>query len=113
MRATRFSDETEAMLTEAGFEPCFVRDLYDGDVIAIAHDVDPERPTEMTVTELFLPGVVVRTGHGDAQWIGVLTSGRKVHCTFEGKHPAWRQPRPPEDEQQETALAPFWTPDPI
>ena len=99
MRVKGFSDEVEAMLAEAGFEPCFVRDLYDGDVIAIRHDVDAEKPTEMTVTELFLPGVVVRTGYGDAQWIGVLTDGRKIHCTYEAKHPAWRQPREPETDE--------------
>jgi hypothetical protein len=92
MRAKGFSDETEAMLAEAGFEPCFVRDLYDGDVIAIRHDIDPEKPTEMTVTELFLPGIIVRTGIGDVQWIGVLTSGRKIHCTYDAKYPMWRRP---------------------
>lgn len=106
MQETRFSDEVEAMLADAGFEPCFVRDLFDGDVIAIRHDVDPEKPTEMTVTQLFLPGVVVRTGYGKAQWIGVLTSDRKVHCSFDGKDPAWRQPRMPEDGGQPDA-APF------
>lgn len=93
MRAKGFTDEVEAMLADAGFEPCFVRDLFDGDVIAIRHEIDPEKPTEMTVTELFLPGAVVRTGYGDAQWIGVLTAGRKVHCTYEAKYPLWRQPR--------------------
>jgi hypothetical protein len=92
MRVTRFSDEVEAMLTEAGFEPCFVRDLYDGDVIAIRHDVDPEKPTEMIVTELFLPNMVTRTGCGDVQWIGVLPTGRKIHCSYDGREPMWRQP---------------------
>ncbi|MFC5268489.1 hypothetical protein ACFPJ1_40825 [Kribbella qitaiheensis] len=110
MRVTRFSDEVETMLAGAGFEPCFVRDLYDGDVIAIRRGTDDETPTEMTVTELFLPGAVVRTGYGDAQWIGVLaTDGRKIHCTYEGKHPAWRQPRTQEDGEQPGAVpVPFW-----
>jgi hypothetical protein len=87
-----FSDETEAMLAEAGFEPCFVRDLYDGDQIAIRHDIDPEKPTEMTVTELFLPNIVSRTGYGDVQWIGVLPTGRKLHCSYSAKDPMWRHP---------------------
>lgn len=100
MRETRFTEEVEAMLADAGFEPCFVRDFFDGDVIAIRHAVDPEKPTEMTVTQLFLPGAVVRTGFGDAQWIGVLTSGRKIHCDFEARDPAWRQPRMFEDGEQ-------------
>lgn len=93
MRAKGFSDEVEQMLADAGFEPCFVRDLYDGDVIQVRRGVDDVAPTEMTITELFLPGVVVRTGYGEAQWIGVLPDGRKVHCTYEAKHPVWRQPR--------------------
>lgn len=92
MKAKEFSDEVEAMLAEAGFEPCFVRDLYDGDVIQIRRGSNDEIPTEMTVTELFLPGAIVRTGYGEAQWIGVLVDGRKVHCSYEGRFPLWRQP---------------------
>lgn len=92
MRAKAFSDEVEQMLADAGFEPSFVRGLYDGDVIQIRRDADDEKPTEMTVTELFLPGAIVRTGYGDAQWIGVLTGGRKIHCTYDGRYPLWRLP---------------------
>lgn len=93
MRATGFSDEVEQMLADAGFEPCFVRELYDGDVIQIQRGAADATPTEMTVTELFLPGAIVRTGYGDAQWVGLLTDGRKIHCTYDGRYPLWRQPR--------------------
>lgn len=108
MRAKAFSDEVEQMLADAGFEPCFVRDLFDGDVIQIRRGGDDATPTEMTVTELFLPGAVVRSGFGDAQWIGRLTDGRKVHCTYDAKYPAWRQPREPEAVDQNDLSAPDW-----
>ncbi|HEY3559687.1 MAG TPA: hypothetical protein VGL05_19595 [Kribbella sp.] len=100
MRSKAFSDEVEQMVVEAGFEPGFVRDLCDGDVISIRRGPDDEAPTEMTVTELFLPGIIVRTGIGDVLWIGVLTDGRKVHCTYDARHPVWRQPRSVEDNGQ-------------
>lgn len=92
MRVQGFSDEVEEMLAEAGFEPCFVRDLYDGDVIQIRRNAADDRPTEMTVTELFAPRSVTLQGWGTIQWIGVLPSGRKIHCTYEAEHPMWRQP---------------------
>lgn len=93
MRAQGFSGEVEQMLADAGFEPCFVRDLNERDTIQIRRGADDATPAEMTITELFLPGAARRTGYGDAQWIGVFPDGRKVHCTYDVKHPAWRQPR--------------------
>lgn len=87
-----FSDEVELMLNEAGFEPCFVRNLVEGNLIQIQRLPGDEKPTEMVVTDLFLSGTARRMNIGEAQWIGKLTDGRKIHCTYDVKIPVWRQP---------------------
>ena len=82
-----FTDEQQEMLAEAGFEPCYVRNLSEGDSIAISHEANRDRPTEMVVSELWTgAGGVVR------HWIGVLPTGRKVHCGYNESFPCWRQP---------------------
>lgn len=109
MAAKGYDSAVQNMLAEAGFEPCFARDLVDGDEIAIRHETDPDSPTLMTITEFFRPGYVARTGIGHTQWIGVLpATGRKVHCDYRMEDPVWRQPRPESiEEPVETIPFPF------
>jgi hypothetical protein len=83
-----FDSAQEEMLHEAGFEPCYIRDLNNGDTIAIDHRLNRDAPTEMVVEALWTsdggPGNVL------SHWVGVLTTGRKVHCTYGAAFPVWR-----------------------
>lgn len=83
-----FDNQQQEMLTEAGFEPCYVKDLRQQDTIAIDHAINREAPTEMVVTNLWYAD-----GGGSnviSHWIGVLPSGRKVHCAYGAAFPVWR-----------------------
>lgn len=85
--SSMFTAEQHGMLSEAGFEPCYVRDVTEGSVIAINHETNYGTPTEMTVVDLWV------TGGGNllviAHWIGVLPDGRKVHCAYNESYPCW------------------------
>lgn len=87
----QFDSEQEVMLNEAGFKPCFVRDLVEGDTIAIDHRLNRDAPTEMVVTGLW------RSDGGGgfvlSHWIGVLSDGRMTHCTYGAAFPVWRAER--------------------
>jgi len=74
--------EIRDMLAEAGFEPCWIKDLANDDVISIEH---VGKLTEMTVTQLWQFSVVTK------KWIGVLTDGRKIHCSYATDYECWRR----------------------
>jgi hypothetical protein len=78
------TEEQRAMLVEAGFETCWVRDIDEGDTISIEHEAYRDRLTEMKVTELWQYDTVKK-------WIGVLTDGRKVHCSYGIGYGCWKQ----------------------
>ena len=86
--AGNFDSEQQEMLHEAGFRPCYVKDVVEGDTIAIDHALNREAPTEMVVTSLWKSH-----GGGDnviSHWIGVLGNGRMTHCSYGAAFPAWR-----------------------
>jgi hypothetical protein len=86
--AGNFENAQQEMLHEAGFQPCYVRDLGEGDTIAIDHAINRDAPTEMVVTSLWkTPG-----GEGNviSHWIGVLSNGRMTHCSYGSAFPVWR-----------------------
>lgn len=86
--AGQFAPEQELMLNEAGFQPCYIRDVVEGDTIAIDHRLNRDAPTEMVVTSLW-------TSHGGgdlviSHWIGVLGNGHMTHCSYGAAYPVWR-----------------------
>lgn len=86
--AGNFDSEAQTMLHEAGFQPCWVRDLVEGDTIAIDHALNREAPTEMAVTSLWKSH-----GGGDnviSHWVGVLANGQMTHCSYGAAFPVWR-----------------------
>lgn len=87
--AGNFDTEQQEMLHEAGFAPCFVKDLNEGDTIAIDHSINRDAPTEMVITNLWSTAgggsLIIR------HWIGVLTNGRGVHCSYGAVFPVYRQ----------------------
>lgn len=87
-----FTDAQEEMLQEAGFEPCWIKDVTEGDTIAMEHRINREVPTEMVVQSL----TKTNAGQGIvlSHWIGVLPSGRKVHCSYGAMYPCWKQTSP-------------------
>lgn len=87
--AGNFESEQQEMLHEAGFVPCYVKDLSEGDTIAIDHAINRDAPTEMVVTSLWLSP----SGGGNviSHWIGLLSSGRGVHCSYGAAYPVYRQ----------------------
>lgn len=90
-----------------GFEPCFVRELVDGDTIAVEHPVKPGL-TEMTVNRIYRSASTIRSEMDDAQWIGTLTNGQQVHCSYRQYTPVWRMPNVIDtDTQDDAESAPF------
>jgi hypothetical protein len=92
------------MLQSAGYVPCLVKDLRDGDTVMIDHSVDreygegskPQMPTEMTVS-----GMESDTINDDGSprvllsWVGTLTrNGLKVHCRYHNRYECWKLAQP-------------------
>lgn len=81
--------ELEQMLHEAGFRPCYVKDIAEGDTITIRRPSFSAPPTEMVVRNLW----DVRTSDGNVirHWIGDLPGGLSVHCTYGHAFECWRK----------------------
>ena len=88
----QFDSDQEVMLHEAGFRPCYVRDLVEGDTIAIDHRLNREAPTEMVVTSLWKSPS--DGGNVISHWIGVLSNGHMTHCSYGAAFPVWRDAKP-------------------
>lgn len=72
-------------LHEAGFTPCYIDDLREGDFIAIGHPSEPTGgPMKMTV------GRIIDEGH-IRKWIGELPDGMKLHCVYANGNDCWRR----------------------
>ena len=86
--AGNFDNVQQEMLHEAGFRPCYVKDLNEGDTIAIDHALNREAPTEMVVTSMWKSD----GGGGNviSHWIGVLSNGCMTHCSYGAAFPVWR-----------------------
>lgn len=83
------------LIHEAGFVPCYVRDLAEGDVIMADHHLRHGLPTEMTVgpiTDSRMSDHHTPGGIPLRHWIGTLPSGLGLHCTFNAAIECWRKP---------------------
>lgn len=103
------NEETLLMIHNAGFEPCLVQDLAEGDVILIDHalnrnytsDVSSRNrmPTEMTVSNLRSASHPDHDEDGRVigvfaiyTWVGLVNrNGLKVHCSYNGHYECWKQ----------------------
>ncbi len=80
-------DQT-AMLQKAGYTPCWVGDLTDGDEIALEHHLKPNQTTIMTVSASHQRP---NSGGPDLmRWIGTLPDGVQLHCAYAVTTECWR-----------------------